>query len=63
MSFELKQLILDRFDVLELAELLDIDPEEFYDRMEDIILANLHKLQQVDHGLGTEAGRENPEQD
>ena len=63
MSFELKQLILDRFDVLELVELLDIDPEEFYDRMEDIILANLHKLKQVDHGLGTEAETENPDQD
>ena len=63
MSFELKQLILDRFDILELIELLDIDPEDFYDRMEDVILANLHKLQQVDHGLGTETGTEDPEQD
>jgi len=63
MSFELRQLILDRFDVFELVELLDIEAEEFYDRMEDIILANLHKLKQVDHGLGTETGTEDTEQD
>ncbi len=62
MSFELKQLILDRFDVLELAELLDIDPEEFYDRMEDIILANLDKLKQVDNGLGRSRADEDSEQ-
>lgn len=61
MSFELKQLILDRFDVLELAELLDIDPEDFYDRMEDIILANLDKLKQVDNGLGRDRADEDTE--
>ena len=61
MSFELKQLILDRFDVLELAELLDIDPEEFYDRMEDIIIANLDKLTQVDNGLGRSRADEDTE--
>lgn len=61
MSFELKQLILDRFDVWELIELLDIDTEDFYDRFEDVIMSNLHKLKQVDHGLGTEAGTEEPE--
>jgi len=61
MSFELKFLILDRFDILELIELLDINTEEFYDRFEDIILANLDKLKQVDHGLGTEAGSEESE--
>jgi hypothetical protein len=51
MSFELKQLILDRFGVLDLIELLDIDPEEFYDRFEDIISANLWRLKEVDNGL------------
>ena len=61
MSFELKFLILDRFDILELIELLDINTEEFYDRFEDIILANLDKLKQVDHGLGTETGSEESE--
>lgn len=61
MSFELKQLILDRFDVWELIELLDIQVEEFYDRFEDVILDNLHRLKQVDYGLGTEAGTEEPE--
>ena len=61
MSFELKFLILDRFDILELIELLDINTEEFYDRFEDIILANLDKLKQVDHGLGTEARSEESE--
>ena len=61
MSFELKQLILDRFDILELMELLDIDPEDFYDRMEDIILANLDKLKQVDNGLGRDREDEDSE--
>lgn len=61
MSFELKQLILDRFDIVELIELLDIETEEFYDRFEDMILANLDKLRQVDHGLGTETTAEDSE--
>lgn len=61
MSFELKQLILDRFDAMELLELLDIETEEFYDRFEDVILANLDKLRQVDHGLGTETTTEDSE--
>ena len=61
MSFELKQLILDRFDIMELIELLDIETEEFYDRFEDMILANLDKLRQVDHGLGTETATEDSE--
>jgi hypothetical protein len=51
MSFELKQLILDRFSLLELIEALDIDTEEFYDRFEDIILAQLDKLKEIDNGL------------
>ena len=54
MSFELKQLILDRFSVLDLAEILDIDLEEFYDRFEDIILAQLDKLKEIDNGLEKE---------
>lgn len=63
MSFELKMLILDRFGIMELIELLEIEDEEFYDRFEDMILANLDKLKQVDHGLGTETTAEDPEQD
>lgn len=54
MSFELKQLLLDRFSVQELVDILDIDIEEFYDRFEDIILANLDKLREIDNGLQTE---------
>jgi len=54
MSFELKQLILDRFSLLELIEALDIDTEEFYDRFEDIILAQLDKLKEIDNGLEKE---------
>lgn len=54
MSFELKQLILDRFSVSELVEILDIDLEEFYDRFEDIILAQLDKLKEIDNGLEKE---------
>lgn len=54
MSFELKQLILDRFSVQELVEALDIDQEEFYDRFEDIILAGLNKLREIDNGLQAE---------
>lgn len=54
MSFELKQLILDRFSLSELIEILDIDPEEFYDRCEDIILAQLDKLKEIDNGLEKE---------
>lgn len=54
MSFELKQLILDRFSVLDLVEILDIDLEEFYDRFEDIILAQLDKLKEIDNGLEKE---------
>ena len=54
MSFELKQLILDRFSLLELIEVLDIDTEEFYDRFEDIILAQLDKLKEIDNGLEKE---------
>ncbi len=54
MSFELKQLILDRFFLIELIEILDIDPEEFYDRFEDIILAQLDKLKEIDNGLERE---------
>jgi len=54
MSFELKQLILDRFSVLELVEILDLDPEEFYDRFEDIILERLDKLKEIDNGLEKE---------
>lgn len=61
MSFDLRQLILDRFDIVELIELLDIETEEFYDRFEDMILANLDKLRQVDHGLGTETATEDSE--
>ena len=54
MSFDLKQLILDRFFLIELIEILDIDPEEFYDRFEDIILAQLDKLKEIDNGLERE---------
>lgn len=54
MSFELKQLILDRFSVSELVEALDLDPEEFYDRFEDIILAQLDRLKEIDNGLEKE---------
>lgn len=54
MSFELKQLILDRFSIFELIEALDIDPEEFYDRFEDIILAQLDRLKEIDNGLEKE---------
>ena len=54
MSFELKQLILDRFSLLELIEALDIDTEEFYDRFEDIILSQLDKLKEIDNGLEKE---------
>ena len=61
MSFDLKQLILDRFGALDLVELLDIDDEEFYDRFEDIIMANLDKLKQVDNGLGRDRADEDTE--
>ena len=54
MSFELKQLILDRFSVLELVEILDLDPEEFYDRFEDIIIERFDKLKEIDNGLEKE---------
>lgn len=54
MSFELKQLILDRFSLSELVDILDLDPEEFYDRFEDIILSNLDKLKEIDNGLEKE---------
>ena len=54
MSFELKQLILDRFSLLELVEILDLDPEEFYDRFEDIILERFDKLKEIDNGLEKE---------
>ena len=54
MSFELKQLILDRFSVLELVEILDLDPEEFYDRFEDVILDKLDKIKEIDNGLEKE---------
>ena len=54
MSFELKQLILDRFSVLELVEILDLDPEEFYDRFEDIIIERFNKLKEIDNGLEKE---------
>lgn len=54
MSFELKQLILDRFSLLDLVEALDIEPEEFYDRFEDIILAQLDRLKEIDNGLEKE---------
>ena len=63
MSFDLKQLILDRFGASDLVDLLDIDDEEFYDRFEDIILANLDKLKQVDNGLGRDRADEDSEQD
>lgn len=55
MSFELKQLILDRFSLLELVEALDLDPEEFYDRFEDIIIERLYKLKEIDNGLEKES--------
>ena len=61
MSFDLKQLILDRFGALDLVELLEIDDEEFYDRFEDIIMANLEKLKQVDNGLGRDRADEDTE--
>lgn len=54
MSFDLKQLILDRFSVLELVEILDLDPEEFYDRFEDIIIERFDKLKEIDNGLEKE---------
>lgn len=54
MSFELKQLILDRFSLLDLVEALDLDTEEFYDRFEDIIIERLDKLKEIDNGLQTE---------
>ena len=54
MSFELKQLILDRFSVFELVEILDLDPEEFYDRFEDIIIERFDKLKEIDNGLEKE---------
>ena len=63
MSFELKMLILDRFGIMELIELLEIEEEEFYDRFEDMILSNLDKLKQVDHGLGTETISEDTDQE
>ena len=55
MSFELKQLILDRFTLLELVDALDLDPEEFYDRFEDIIIERLDKLKEIDNGLQKES--------
>jgi hypothetical protein len=54
MSFEIKQLILDRFSILELVEILDLDPEEFYDRFEDIIIERFNKLKEIDNGLEKE---------
>lgn len=54
MSFDLKQLILDRFSVFELVEILDLDPEEFYDRFEDIIIERFDKLKEIDNGLEKE---------
>lgn len=54
MSFEFKQIILDRFSILELVEILDLDPEEFYDRFEDIIIENFYKLKEIDNGLEKE---------
>jgi len=54
MSFDLKQLILDRFSLIELIEALDLDLEEFYDRFEDVILAQLDKLKEIDNGLERE---------
>lgn len=54
MSFDLKQLILDRFSVLELVEILDLDPEEFYDRYEDVIIERFNKLKEIDNGLEKE---------
>lgn len=62
MSFDLKQLILDRFGAVDLLDLLDIDDEEFFDRFEDIIMANLDKLKQVDNGLGRDRADEDSEQ-
>ena len=50
MSFEIKQLILDRFTVYELVEILDIDVEEFYDRFEDIIIEQLERIKEIDNG-------------
>lgn len=54
MSFEIKQLILDRFSILELVEILDLDPEEFYDRFEDIIIERFNRLKEIDNGLEKE---------
>jgi hypothetical protein len=54
MSFEIKQLILDRFTVYELVEILDLDIEEFYDRFEDIIIEKLDRLKEIDNGLEKE---------
>ena len=54
MSFEIKQLILDRFTVYELVEILDIDVEEFYDRFEDIIIEQLERIKEIDNGLEKE---------
>jgi hypothetical protein len=54
MSFDLKQLILDRFSLIELIEALDLDLEEFYDRFEDVILAQLDRLKEIDNGLERE---------
>jgi hypothetical protein len=54
MSFEIKQLILDRFTVYELVEILDIEVEEFYDRFEDIIIEQLERIKEIDNGLEKE---------
>lgn len=54
MSFELKQLILDRFSVQDLLDILDINPEDFYDRFEDLIMQNLDRLKEIDNGLEKE---------
>jgi hypothetical protein len=54
MSFEIKQLILDRFTIYELVEILDIDVEEFYDRFEDIIIEQLERIKEIDNGLEKE---------
>ncbi len=59
MSFELKQLILDRFSILDLVEILDIDLEDFYDRFEDLIIQNLDRLKEIDNGLEKEDLPEN----
>ena len=62
MSFEFKQIILDRFSILELVEILDLDPEEFYDRFEDIIIENFYKLKEIDNGLEKEKFSEEEDQ-